>query len=644
MLKFTFRESYTPPFGKAVVFDFSQLTFNFKNESYTAPNGHDVKFDFGFVLPPDYLIKPYGANYAPSIKLDSSTSSKWEKANAVDKSIKPLNVNLNKLHNVWLFGIVRQLDQKDVGTAVIYGGNLDFTDSHYKIDSGKPIPTKDVDTKFKTDALDKLEAVTTGTYALPEWKDVTTASPWHSVNLLGSKRETVTFTYPTLPVGNIVNFDFATAPFTNKLIFDFSVSQPAPNDQTPLTYKTVTLNGRLQPTEVHWSTFAGKAVTELTFIQALKWGYGANNFLIGGVWKDAFVTEPPEPPEPPTIHVNYGVYRVVNIVNLFTYPDMIPINFESLSINYDIDSFCWSANFVVSTEADYNLIRPIGGFLREVLASVNGTNFKFFVGRVNRSWSAEQSTGRVSKTFNCQAWSNLKRLAHPYAAKKSYTSTSATTAAQAVIEIATLSGVTVDWQTVDWNIPANVHSYQDQTPMGAMLQVIKAAGAVIMPDLATDGFTVKPRFPISPWNWNKLTSFPDRLMSEAQFFSIDNETIPKTNPDSIYVMGNTTGVKCVRDGKAGTETLPDIIDKYITSIEVGQERGRNEVAANSFIEVVPMVTYVDENGLIMPLELIEFTEFGGGKWRGQVLSTTISIQRIGTGITQSITVGRFHDE
>lgn len=647
MLRFKFRDGYSAPNGFNVKFDFAPYTFDFQGPDYQVPAGHAVLFDFGepaYVPPPNYLLKCYSAPYVPATKVDNRALVNWEKGSDVGTVIKVTNNSVTKLNNLWLFGLYKKIDRKDIDYGLKYG-NVNFPiDSHYKIDSGKPIPTKDVDTKFKTDVLDKLETVTTTGYILPAWKDTISNCKWYSVNKLGSERDTVTYTYPDKPVGNVINFDFATTPLTTHLVFDFSVSQPAPNELTPIKSKTVVLSGRLQPTEVHYSTFAGKAVTEITTTQILRWGYGANNFLIGGVWKEGFKTEPPEPPEPPIIHVDYGVFRIVNIVNVFTYPDNVPLNFESLAISFDVDSFCWSVNFSVSTETDYNLIKPIGGVLREIMVSVNGTQFKFFIGRINRRVSADASSGRVSKSFNCQGWSNLKRLAHPYAGKSSYTDTSETTGAQAVIEIANTYGITVDWQTVDWNIPANVHSYQDQTPLGAILQVVKAVGGVIIPDKLGEAFTVKPRFPVSPWQWLSLQTFPDRLMAESQFFSIDNDTVPKENPDSIYVMGQSVGVKAVRSGKPGNQPLPDIIDKYITTVPVAQERARNEIAANSFIEVIPMETYVDGNGLIEPLDLIEFTDFSGGKWRGLVLSVTISIQRVGTGIVQSITVGRFHDE
>ena len=57
-----------------------------------------------------------------------------------------------------------------------------------------------------------------------------------------------------------------------------------------------------------------------------------------------------------------------------------------------------------------------------------------------------------------------------------------------------------------------------------------------------------------------------------------------------------------------------------------------------------MATYVDNTGLVMPQELIEFTGLDGDIWRGMVMSTSIVCQRIGTAILQKINVQRFHED
>lgn len=646
MLKFDLSGTYTPPDGHSVRFELAGLSFDFE-ASYTPPDGHNVLFDlepYSPPLAPDILIKCYGSRWERAEVADSSTLAPWQKAEPINVVTGVKNKPSIKLNTNWLIGIFKRMVNQDVITKCVYGLGFDRIDNDWNLDRGSLIPAKDRLTKFRTDVYDKLSTVTAAVYNVPLAKDVVIKSPWYSVNLAGEQRQKVIHQYPGRPVGNVINFNFDTAPITTPLTFDFNVSQPAPNDDTPVIEKVVYLSGRLQPTGTNFITYAGKAVNQVQFTKSLKWGYGENNFLIGGVWKSGYTVEPPEPPVPPIVHPDYGVYRIVNIVNMYLLPEMTPVGFESLSINYDIDSFCWTVNFNVVSRQDYNLIKPVGRYVKEVMVSINGDNFKFFVGKINRRISADSNTGRVTETFNCQGWSNLKKLANPYSAKSSYTDTTSTTGAQAVIEIAQANNFTADWDTVDWNIPENVHSYQNQTPIGAILQIVRAIGGVVIPNKDTDGFKVRSRFPVSPWDWDNLNTFPDREVHEGRFFSIDNDTVPRTNPDGIYVMGNSIGVKAVRNGKPGTDLLPDVIDKYITTVTAGQERARVEVANNSFLEVIPMETYIDENGMIEPLDLIEFTTMDDEKWRGMVMSVNINCQRIGTGIVQKITVARFFDD
>ena len=193
--------------------------------------------------------------------------------------------------------------------------------------------------------------------------------------------------------------------------------------------------------------------------------------------------------------------------------------------------------------------------------------------------------------------------------------------------------------------PAGVHTYQNKTSLGAVLGVVNAIGGVIVPDLSESSFQVRPYYPVSPWNWDDEYTQINRQMNESQFFSVDNDTIPRDNPNGVYVYGQEQGVGvfAVRIGTPGNELLPDVVDRYITANTAGQERGRIEVARNSFIELIPMSTYIDENGIIMPQELIEFTGLDGTVWRGMVVQTTVNCSRVGTALTQQITIARFFD-
>lgn len=403
----------------------------------------------------------------------------------------------------------------------------------------------------------------------------------------------------------------------------------------------------IQPVTNNW-TLPWGIPQAVDYSQTLGFGFGINDFIVGGSWSDGYggdTSPPPEPPVDPIQHIDYEVFRAVNIINIVVLPSNTPIGFDSLQLNYDIDSFAWVASFNVTSQADYDLIKPVGKSIKEIQIAVNNETFKLFVGSVRKSLASDNG-GRVTSRFTCQAFSTLKKLGHPYSAKKSYTHTALITAAQAATTEAAAKSFTLTWDTTDWNIPAGVHRYQDKTPLGVIVELVNAIGGVIIPNDDTDGFTVRPRFPVSPWEWdNPVTGF-DRAINESRFFSVENSSVPQDNPDGVFVFGEEqgVGVKAVRSGRPGTALLPDVVDKYMTTTAAAQERGRIEVAKASFFDIIPMSTYVDELGLIRPLELIQFTDLSGGTWKGQVMGVALTCNRVGNALIQTITVARFFDD
>tara|TARA_B100000902_G_scaffold399928_1_gene473708 strand:- start:4668 stop:6479 length:1812 start_codon:yes stop_codon:yes gene_type:complete len=386
----------------------------------------------------------------------------------------------------------------------------------------------------------------------------------------------------------------------------------------------------------------GAKADSLDYVQTIRWGYSLNQFIVGGV---TTIPNNPEdgvviPPDDEVIeHINYEVYRVVNSVIIKETTTGSTVNFDSFTISHDIESFAWTVQFDVLDKDSFELIRPVGRTLKVVDIQVNDETFTLVVAK----GSIQRRQGKV--VYRCSGWSRTKLLADPYAAKRSYKDTQARTAAQIVNMELTGTGFDYTWSTVDWQIPVGIHSYQDKTPLGAIIAVAESVGAVVVPHPTLAQFDIRPYYPVSPWQWDSAGL--NRSMNELQFFEISNDPVPKPNPDGVYVYGednNGVGVKAVRNGKPGTALLPDVVNKYITANVAGQERGRVEVSKNCFIDRYTMTTYVDENGIIKPHELVRFTDTDGGTWRGMVLSVKVDCNRVGTALIQTIQVARFYDD
>src|SRR5699024_10555471 len=142
------------------------------------------------------------------------------------------------------------------------------------------------------------------------------------------------------------------------------------------------------------------------------------------------------------------------------------------------------------------------------------------------------------------------------------------------------TGWTLDWQAPDWTVPGGVWSYQELTPMQAILQIVEAAGASIQSHPSEQTLSVAPRYPVSPWDWATTTA--DAVLPAAQVVGERGRWAPRPAYNAIYVAGQAGGVlvHVKRRGTAGELVAPMQLHRLTTDVPVGQERGRNELAAS----------------------------------------------------------------
>lgn len=542
-------------------------------------------------------------------QLDASTQLVWQLA-------RPLNVSYRLAHDDTLQSI-------DSITSVITStGTLTPMDVSTLL---LPAEVQPIDVSYKTfrqNVFEHIDAVNQLDWTVPPAKDTSVTLPHQSVNVYGDRGTRPDYRYFTS-----VNF-----------FFRGEQANVTPNFVDPIRFDTQRV--RLVPVDSGAKIDTGKLGKPTDFSQRLYWGYSLNRFIIGGSVllpnDDNDITPPPT--DETIEHPSYEVFRIVNVVNIVTLPARETISFDNFTISIDVDSFCWTANFNIIGTRSYDLLKPAGRNLTQLEVSINGVIFSLFVASVGRLRQQGQTRYRAT------AYSPIKLLSFPYAPKKTFTETSIRTAPQLVTDELAGSGLTLDWQSPSWSVAANIHSYQDKTSMGAILDVVNSIDSVIQP--STDGatLTVRPRFPTSPWNWNTIV--PDHTINTSQFISIDEDNVPKDNPNRTFVYGTNSdgvGAQVTRQGTSGDKLVETSPNKYMTADNAAVERGRMTIASNSYLNELRMTTYVDtDTGLFFPLDLVEFTEADGSTWRGQVVSTTIVCQRQGTALLQQLTVLRYY--
>jgi len=147
----------------------------------------------------------------------------------------------------------------------------------------------------------------------------------------------------------------------------------------------------------------------------------------------------------------------------------------------------WTGTFSIKSVADYSRIRQGDA----VTFHFYSDTFDLIVNAktVNRASS-------VSYDGKITAVSPSAVLANPIATQISYTNTTATRISSIV---STLSNGTVEWNAIDWLLPAYRFSVTLTDPMSAIDQLAKACGAIVVSN--KDGTAqVRPLFPTSPKN------------------------------------------------------------------------------------------------------------------------------------------------
>lgn len=343
------------------------------------------------------------------------------------------------------------------------------------------------------------------------------------------------------------------------------------------------------------------------------------------------------PPPEPDIRESY---QIVNLINVVALPSETPIDVAAIQIGLDIDAFAWTLTCDVLTAEAMALLKPDPD-PAELRITINGHDWVFMVEKWNR-------VRAVGHRYRINASSRTRYLAAPYAPRRSHIDEGPLNAKQAAEAELQNTGFTIDWHPnfTDWSIPGGVWSYTEKTPIEAISAICEAAGAVIVPDPATDTLHIQPRYYDAPWEW--ASTIVDAVVHDAMIEDQDGEHVPGTPINGIWVSGINAGVQVevVRAGTAGDELGQDILHDLITDQAVGAARGKQEIAASGPHTLENLTVQITDEqaspGLILPGYIIEVQ--GEETWRGLVLSNSISAPGNGAPrINQRLAVERRSD-
>lgn len=302
------------------------------------------------------------------------------------------------------------------------------------------------------------------------------------------------------------------------------------------------------------------------------------------------------------------VYVVLNETSLRRVDGNIPLPTYDMSMSLDADSWTWTFNATLPGQEWDNLEPASLGEPVLVEAMINGTAYRMQIEKRNRDRSFNTSTIKISGR------GLPATLDAPYAPLMNFGNSEARTAQQLMNDVLTLNGVsigwTVDWQAVDWSIPAGVFSHQGSY-ISALNQIAAAAGSYIQPDRISNTLHVLPRYPVAPWNWGTLT--PDFEIPSSVATVEGTESIDKPVYNRVYVSGVGAGVlgQVTRAGTDGGLVAQMVVDPLITTEAAARQRGMPVLADTGRQANVSLrLPVLPETGIILPGKMVRYVDGG----------------------------------
>jgi len=326
------------------------------------------------------------------------------------------------------------------------------------------------------------------------------------------------------------------------------------------------------------------------------------------------------------------LYMTINTQSVVLAETGEPIEAHNIQLSIDSDSWTWLWSADVPASYEAMLTAPIGELV-ELVVTLNGLPINLVVEPRKRSRRFAKSRLAIGGRGKA-AW-----LAEPSSDKVSRTNTTLMTAQQIMAAALSDNGVSIgwdiDWQLVDWSVPAGTWSHSG-TAIEACLAVASSAGGYIQAHSTAQILRVLPRYPVAPWEWSTVTpaiDIPEDLCTVEDIDDID-----KARYNSVFISGQANGVLChvTRAGTDGGRPAPMVIDSLITQPEAGRQRGLAILSDTGRQKIITIsMPVLPEIGIVLPGTFIRYRENGNARIG---LTRGVSVSSNFPKIRQSVTV------
>ena len=343
---------------------------------------------------------------------------------------------------------------------------------------------------------------------------------------------------------------------------------------------------------------------------------------------------PPTPPSGTTVTVPIKeAYTMQHIINT-TLEDLTVIDLANVSLSFNADSFAWQFTAELLDHSQLDLVKPLSdGTAIKLVITINGYKWKVLVESVSHS----REFAKRKIVLSGRGLSAL--LAAPYV--KSSTATQADLlTVQQLAELHLPLGWTLNWQTTTWLVDGGAYGYQGRTPIQALSDMVKTIGAMIVPDRESQILTIKPRYPVLPWNFAGTTA--DLTIPDAAILELTHRQTSRQYANGIYIHGSEIGGElgfCRLNGTAGDVLLETVSDPLMTDV-IGIRAAAERLLAGEYTQPDISSIKTPMDGVDFPLavvgDLIAIT-VGGATTKGIV--NGVKVDGNLPNVSQEITIG-----
>lgn len=392
-------------------------------------------------------------------------------------------------------------------------------------------------------------------------------------------------------------------------VFDFA---------SPMTIQ----ESRIEPTDRR-SIYPHQVAEQNDRLMGIPWGPSGRRDTSISV---GYPVEPGDPPGPgDTFEIPIRrIYVVSNSAQIVRVSDGRDIPAQSVDLSTSTDSFLWQMSARLSGRDAMALVEGTDAQPVEVDVIINGTTWRVLVD----GWVQQEAAASRGVTIRGRSLS--ANLAPPYAAVRDYQEGSSLLAQQLAAQELPF-GWSITWNALDWSVPAGAWQYQGLSPIQAISRIAEAGGAYVQSDPELQALTVNPRYPAPPWQWN--TSTLDFTVPRDVMVQRTSQKKPGQFKNAVFVHGGSVGgifARVLRDGTAGDQLLPTIVDNLITDVNPARQRGVQAIAGSGrqSLETHEMPVSASLGGVILPGSLIGVGEGVAGSfvqdWIGLVVGTSVT--------------------